>query len=386
MIGFVVDTSWDGGTPGVADNAKIWVKPLDMLKITTGFFKEDDFRGTVSTTEFSSWLLPSGGFDKDNIFTRFSATLGAHFSVTPIEGLIIQAAIGSNIIGPGGSLAPRNIDGLSLADVYKGIQVAAGYKIPDVGFVRAQFIGNNRKVLKPNLQNNATNAGQIVMEGLSTNGDADVIEAAFQFNMIENLNVDLGAKIPLKYLTDTAFEIYHAVNPYPPVLTSDGEERIVQKPYVVAVGINWAPGFLYGANLLFRLDTSLGGSVLAEDMYKLELGMVLNAWLIPSYKILDNLAVGLDIGMEYHEKDKWQQPIGRLQESRTEGSEYFDIGLGPWVELDMGSGTLKTGIMVMLPGSERDVYVADNSVGYRYQTLFSGDPVISFPLCFTYNF
>ena len=81
-IGFTADfewAEWKGGAGDlVGENAKVWVKPFDMVKLTVGKFNEDDFRGSIGTTEFTSWLVPSGGKDEDNIFSSFQASAGAH--------------------------------------------------------------------------------------------------------------------------------------------------------------------------------------------------------------------------------------------------------------------------------------------------------------------
>jgi hypothetical protein len=381
-FGFLVDTAWDGGTPRLHDNAKAWVKPFSIFKLTAGWFVEDDFRGKIGNTEFASWLLPNSGRAEDNIFSRFQATVGAHFTLTPIKGLSIEAAIGSTA---GGSRANRNLFEVTASDVYKAIHVGVGYKIPDVGFVRTQFIGNNRKQLKPNLMNNATLNGQFLMEGLARNNDADIIEIAFQYTGLDGLDVDLGTKIPLKYTTDTEFTVYPALNPNVPVLSSDNEKKSVQKPFVIAVAATYTFPMLSSLNFMVRTDLSFGGFIEEENVFLLKNGLIINAWINPSYYVTEFFRVGIDMGFEFHGEDKWQQPIGKLNLDKTNGSEYFDFGVGPWIGLQVGGGTIKTGVMMMFPGNVRYVYKENNSVGYRFETTFSGEPVISIPICFTYS-
>jgi hypothetical protein len=381
----------------VGDNAKIWFKLFDVFKLTAGWFIEEDLRGTVGVTEFASWLLPNSGKDEDAIFTRFQADLGAHFKLEPLarldsdwNGLLIEGAFGSNVAATGSTngdiRANRNIIGLDAADVYKGMQIGLGYKIPQIGFFRMQFIGNNRTKLRPDYTSRGFPNGQIVSDGLKKNGDADVIEAAFQFSLIQGLNLDAGVTIPLEYTTDTGFTEYPALNPNTAVETVDTDERTVQKPYGIALGANWTPSFLNAFNILARFDLSFNGKIEEKDHHLIKFGAGIGVWIMPSYKITQTIKAGIDFGLEIHQKDEWQQPIGRPRAEFIVGSDYTDIGFGPWIEINIGGGRVRTGPMVMLPGSERWIWVSGNSTGMEFRPAFSGDPVISFPISFTYNF
>jgi hypothetical protein len=396
-IGFLVDAYWDGGTPGVGDNAKIWVQPFGFIKLTAGWFIEDDLRGTVGNTEFVSWLLPAGGKDEDAIFTRFQARTGAHFKLEPLywldspwNALLIEGAFGSSVAPRGSNngdiRANRNLIGLDAADVYKGIQIALGYKLPHVGFTRFQFIGNKRTQLKPDYTNNGYPAGQNTFDGLSKNSDADLIEAAFQFSRINGLNVDAGVKIPLEYKTDTQFVEYPALPPNGAKETADLDERTVQRPFAVALGINWTPSFLDSLNIAVLFDISFGGRIEETGHHLTTFGANTGLWLTPSYKITQNVKAGVDFGMYIHQKDEWQQPIGRPRADILSDKDYTDIGVGVWMELALGGGRIRTGPMVMLPGAERYMWVDGASLGYEFRPAFTTEPVISLPISFTYNF
>ena len=395
-IGFHIDATWDGGIPGVEDNAKVWVRPFDFIKLTAGWFMEDDLRGTIPASEFVSWLLPNSGKDEDAYFTRFQATAGAHFKLEPLfwldspwNGLLIEGAFGSNVPPLGTTTdderAPRRIIGLKAADVYKGMQIGIGYTIPDVGFARFQFIGNKRNQLVPDYTWRSFPRGQLVWDGLSKHTDADVIEGALSFTRIDGLIVEAGGKVPQKYTTDVSFEEYPALMPNPAVPSADTEERIVQRPYSIAAGANWTPSFFDALNIIARFDYSFGGRIEEKGHHLIKFGSSMGIWILASYKILGNLKVGIDFGMEIKEDDQWQQPIGRPRLERTAGSGYNDFGIGPWVEMSFGGGRIRTGPVIMIPGSERYVWVSGNSTGYEFQQAFSGNPVISFPISFTYN-
>ncbi|HCC36881.1 MAG TPA: hypothetical protein DEQ14_04310 [Treponema sp.] len=386
-IGFIADLFWGGGVPGVGDNAKVWVRPFDFLKITAGWFNEDNLRGTVGNTEFTSWLLPKGGYDQDNIFTRFQATTGAHFSITPLEGLYIEAAFGSSAIPGSDEQSARsfsNIVNNTIEDVYKAIQVGAGYKIPEIGFARAQFVGNNRKQLRPNIYT-GIEEGTILMRGLTKNRDSDVLEAAFQYSGLDGLNVDIGGKFPFEYETDTSVLMYPALGniPQQPVVNADKETVKVQEAYSVAIGAVWTPSFLDSLSILVRADMSFGGWKEMPGVYRIELAPTYNVWVNPSYRITSFVRAGLDIGLDIKGKDQWQEPIGRPRENRTVGSDHTDFGIGAWVELQVGGGTVKTGVLAMIPGNERWEYHAD--LADKWKQVYSGDPIITIPISFTYS-
>jgi hypothetical protein len=438
-IGFNIDFDFgvevnSGSVAIIGDNAKAWVKPLglalperfNMIKLTAGFFKEDDFRGRIAPSEFGSWLLYNGAKNEDNIFSRFDASAGAHFKLEPLmwmesswDGLIIEGAFGSNTpLAPSNKIraiynllnnednntlgktypsseaedtGPRTV---SVADVYKAMQIALGYRIPDVGLARMQFIGNNRDVFRWGEAGNIANIVDIqrqLMIGLNkTIPDADVIEAAFLYDGIEGLVIDIGAKIPLEYKTKTEFTIYPRVigsddRSYDPIENLNKEEAAVQRPYVFALGARWIPSFLNALNVTVRADLSLGGYIKKPGQLEVTNGMTLNAWLMPSYRVATNIILGIDMGIDLHGEDTLKEAGKPEIPARTEVSKYTDFGVGPWFELNVGGGRVRTGIIIMIPERARYVY-NENSLTYRNSPILTGDPVISVPISFTYSF
>lgn len=418
--------------PIIGDNAKAWVRPLgailpakfDMLKLTAGFFKEEEFRGKVGASEFASWLVYDGSKDEDNIFQRFDANAGAHFKLEPLKwwdspwnGLNIQGAFGSNVLGSlGNSLrATKNLlnnednnfvvtpydednpqyDGdrkVKAADVFRAMQVALGYRIPDVGLARIQFIGNNRKVLRWGNSNVSTDEPKELVTGLRTNKDADIIEAAFLYDGLDGLTIDFGVKLPLEYTTEMELTVYEQV------IGSDGQiyelpnmgndlhkEYMVQQPYSAAVGVSWTPSFSDSLNITSRVDISFGGLKESEsDAVSLKEGFILNVWFMPSYQIIRNFKAGVDAGIYIHGEDSLTINKKPVIKAWTEVSEYIDFGFGPWFELGVMGGRVRIGVMVMLPGKAR--YRSTSSNIYPYVPILTGDPVVSVPISFTYSF
>jgi hypothetical protein len=414
-------------TAGIGDNAKVWVQPFKPFALTAGFFKEEALRGKIGASEFNAWILPNGGKGEDNIFQRFDSYAGAHFKIAPfvtfdnlpwLQGLSIQGAFGSNAPGtPGSNIrAILNLftnednnalstkydetyseyDGertMSALDVFKAMQIAMAWKIPDIGLARIQFIGNDRAAYRwGEIRNSAgiVNVEKKLTIGMNTNRDYDVLQGAFLFNMIEGLTVDMGLMIPFKYTTSSeSLEVYPRVvgsdgKAYEPITNQNKNEYEIQAPYIIAAAASWSPFFLKDLNLTARIDASFGGKKESPDNKTVETGAGLNIWIMPSYT-LGVWKIGLDVGIETHKKDVlWQKGINP-NKAITDVSEYTDFGFAVWGELGFRGGRLRTGCSVMFPGSERYSFNA-GSATYKYSPKYSGDPVVSVPISFTYSF
>jgi hypothetical protein len=431
QIGFRIDLAYGNGEAGIGDNAKVWVKPFEIFTLTSGFFKEEELRGKIGASEFAAWILPNSGKNEDNIFQRFDAFAGAHFKLEPLKwldtrwnGLTIQGAFGSNAPGaPGNNVrailnlfnnednntlpykydeSDEHYNGdrkMSALDVFKAIQIAASYDIPDIGLFRAQFIGNNRNVYRWTSEEAGFPSRETrLVTGMNTNRDADIIEAAFCFSRIEGLVLDAGTKIPMKYTTrdstlilypqviDTTGQVHTEIN------NGNGDNVTIQQPYVIALGASWTPEFFDNLNIKARADMFFGekitiSSVLDNsDSVKITKGLGLSAWLMPSYRILNNFTFGLDFGMESHAEDTvWLNGIGNAPKTQTKPSRYFDIGGGLWGELNLGGGNrVRVGFVMMVPGTVR--YRNNQSHPLvKYSPQFRAKPVFSIPISFTYS-
>jgi hypothetical protein len=431
----------------VGDNAKAWVYPFglllperfNMLKLTAGWFKEGELRGRIGGTEFGSWTLPNGGKDEDNIFSRFDFPAGAHFRLEPLKwldskwnGLTFQGAFGSNALGntPGNGLRailnlynnedndlygtnyqyydnPANVgyDGSrtkSAGDVFRAGQYAIGYKIPDIGLARFQFIGNNREVVRwKSYANSSGIPGQeqtALIAGMQARR-ADVVEFAFLFqpeftDVLKGFRLDAGVKLPLEYTTNLHFEVYPYVfngMSHGPLVSDDGNYAIdytVQLPKTVAVGLSWTPSFFNAFTVAGRIDVSFGGTIECHDPtvgVKVENGAIINCWISPSYRIINNLTAGLDFGLDMHSRDVVFEHNVPVDSRWTDPSEYTDMGLAPWIELGVGGGRVKIGVVVMFPGSPRYKNYKSGAVDLS-NPRFKGNPVVSFPVSITYSF
>jgi hypothetical protein len=396
-IGMVGDVNFNqNGTPGIGANANIWVAPFNWVNLVLGKFEVDDFRGQVGTSDFGSWILPEGSKDEDAIFNRFKSDVGAYIMIKPLFWLesewadfIIAGAVGSNL---GGERAFNNIMGWSAEDVYLAGQGAIGYRIPKIGFARFQFIGNNREVYLENYPSTGENGKYRLMSGLSTNKDSDIINAAFLYDGIHNLKIDAGVTIPLKYTTDLPDYVYYHSNfttlPYQTGSLAGTDNLEIQQPYLVSLGTSYTWNDL---NVLLRGDFSFGGKYNHEGVRTITIGSGLGLVASASYGFLGRFRAGLDLGFNYHQIDAIEvngktELIGERKNDQ-ETSERQDFGFMPWFSINLGGGSIKTGVAVMMPSSPRYSYDPNHSArsdGWR-QT-HSGEPLISIPISLTYYF
>jgi len=169
-VGVQADINVDGGSLNMGDNQYIWVKPMDMLKISLGNMYDDTLRGNAAFGSFD-WLRPvvGAGEGEDVTFSRIGMNRGGQnfeVAIQPMDAF--YAAVYLANVGSGFN-SPNLAENLT-----KNMQIAAGYTIEGTGQIRAQFLQAG------------TNAE-----------DTGVVEVAFKLTMIENLYADFGFAMPL---------------------------------------------------------------------------------------------------------------------------------------------------------------------------------------------
>ena len=164
----------DGETIGLGDQALVWVKPVDMLKISFGKFDNHDGRLNECFGDWDTWRMANvtvgegiGGVDNQN-------GTGARFTLTPIEGLILDYQtnfIRKEADGKRGNAHAHKV-------LWEGSSIMVGYKA-DFGFIRAIVNGQE--------------AAQ------NSSGDSTPwakISVAADITAVENMAFKLGATIP----------------------------------------------------------------------------------------------------------------------------------------------------------------------------------------------
>jgi hypothetical protein len=194
--GFLINYFSNGNSLNTGDNASVWLKLNDYITLRGGKTQGDVLRGKIDDSDVLNALpglqilgkepatakdddphddysetLAVGATGKDDIFKRFYPSLGLIVEVTPMEGVYLAAALDT----PGAS-----VNGTLTEDSFKSIQVGAGYTIPNIGLIRAQYIGN-------------VDEKAYVSTGI-TYDLPKYFQVAFAYTGMENLLVDAGLK------------------------------------------------------------------------------------------------------------------------------------------------------------------------------------------------
>ncbi|GHT52829.1 hypothetical protein FACS1894106_2380 [Spirochaetia bacterium] len=360
----------NGGYLGFGDNiADVWVKPFgEILKITIGKYLVDDLRGKVGGA--SSTYAVGGNFghmgagdDEDRIFSRFKqGAAGVHFGIYPVDGLIIGVSFGSS--GKyNGSAATEDVyldkDGKPVytsaaGSIYGALQVGAGYKIPNIGFARVQFIGGNPNDLGKGTSfdfdgdgtDDYTSPSYSYPDYVTGNG---TIEAAFQLTAVQGLNLDVGFGFPL------------------PI--TDVNDNVKQNPLDLTIGANYSTGNL---GILGRVQVTFGGSSTPDGGKTTTTGLGLQIGVEPTYKIDGIGTLGIELGFGLKGEDAYDGT--GLKNNRT------SLGLGAFWRAPLAGATFQVGVAAALPlsGGDADDWKDDDAK--KYDTIFTIPIVLTYSL------
>lgn len=175
-MGMHIDINVNGGSAwGIGDQAKIWSKPFDMVKVQLGYIYDDTFRGNAGTFGAWNWLRYNGMSGEGDIFKRVGEGGEVNFEViiTPVDALYIFAAFGGN----GNNMQAASV---LAEDAVKNGQYGFGYTIENMGVLRFQYVGQ------------------------AAVNECQNINAAFKLTAVPNLTVDVGADVP----TDSTVALY----------------------------------------------------------------------------------------------------------------------------------------------------------------------------------
>ena len=217
----------------IGDNAYMWVKPWDWLRVSAGKMGDNDtgLRGDFAYGSWQ-WVRPGNWIRGDEGLT-FSdiGGIGARVELFPVEGLKIVGFI------------PYPASAEKAYKVYEGTAIAAAYEIDGIGRIKAQWLG---KFAKNENKDKYT-------------GD---IEVAFDLTAVENLCLTVGAKIGIMdsdYSVDGSKATYKLKDPTSasdfPAYEVDEKpgERSLAERAVVALGVSY--------NVLENFKISVSGGV-----------------------------------------------------------------------------------------------------------------------------
>ena len=158
------------------DRAVLWVKPVDMVKISVGKYDSPDngLRGDFCYGSWN-WLRPyNWSYDGEGLTFDGIWRKGMMIEADPIEGLHAFVVI---------PMEDANADSYykKAEDTYRNVQIGFGYAIDGVGKLKAQYIGDD----------SYTTDAEGDRDETKTTGQIGV---AFDLNAVENLYVTVGAR------------------------------------------------------------------------------------------------------------------------------------------------------------------------------------------------
>ena len=178
---------------GQGDDAYLWVKPVDTVKVSVGKFdsptnglRGDFCYGSWNWLRPFNWVREGEGLTFDGIWRS-----GLMVEADPMDGLHAFAVI------------PMSSSYKSAEETYRNIQVGFGYTIEGVGKLKAQFIGDYGYTTKKKTDgyelDKYTSTGVLTKEKeVAYDKDQDKttgqIGVAFDITAIENLYVTVGAR------------------------------------------------------------------------------------------------------------------------------------------------------------------------------------------------
>ena len=378
-IGFMVHVNAESTTGvGYGDNgAQIWVKPFgnNWLKaVISNKMIDDTLRGKVGTDAGglesfvlgSSMMKVQNGMDPglDSIFYRFAGGAGSNMSTanssntsTPIS----PQSLLPNVI----FLSTSPINGLFVGLMLQGMfpdtdlkktwrlmQLGAGYEIPKVGHLRAQYIGGFTGKEKQGEDFNLT--------------DAAHFEVAFAYTAMQNLLIDVGVKLwmPLENLMGQS--VYNGVD--------------------VAMGAKYSTGgFNFSAiGEVFSIGSYTGNQMHTPDSDKGANGLHFTFGLVPAWDFTFG-TLGLCV-------------ISQTQMANTDStgaqdraSAWARFGTGVWYRRVLDRGSIVIGVTYAFPqigyGNPPSTMGPDGRpVVTPPETGFTGRGILTIPIIVDYWF
>ena len=309
------------GSWGLDDNLMVWWKPVPAFELDVGKFVNDPLRGKIGDNWLKGFTLSSYG--NDDIFFRFRSQ-GANIGSTGDTGVLALVNYEGFIAGvlfP--SLKPwdrvgmdeyASVGGLNaekertyvihtngeddFGHVYERAQIGVGYNIPDIGLARIQFVGANSRVVDGfDIDDTLDPIWEITLGRFQI--FTPRLEVAFALTAVDNLTLDIGAKIPFALQGKNIKTWDPSDRKWTKDANKDREDKY-QLPYQVGVGAQYVIDDL---TLVGRIDAKFGGSYDPgiDGVEPLKFAPEVNFHIWPKYN-LGFMSVGLDFGLGWYGK------------------------------------------------------------------------------------
>lgn len=248
-VGFAVDMHANGSGISLGDNALIWVKPIEQIKIVAGKKDQNELRGDAA---FGLWNWDRiGAVDKMGLegwtFPDVFDENGVAVVAYPIDGLTVGAGIPLSLNGTGATLENTYAHGANYA---------AAYAIDGVGTIKAAYM---------------TKATAKDKDGKDK--DYGVIAAAFDLTMVDGLYASVGAQIPTAHVFTTYDPLGLNLEDAPTVVNAYARYSLDALAVHLAVGTKLNTFDTNKDKREDRFDGNLGFAIGAGADYSLDNGI-----------------------------------------------------------------------------------------------------------------
>ncbi|MBB5226279.1 outer membrane beta-barrel protein [Treponema ruminis] len=115
------------------DEANLWIKPLDIVKVSYGKYDNNTLRGDLCYGSWN-WLRPTSSWiaEDEGLLMSGNGATGLMAEITPMENLYIQA------------LVPITTTQTKADETYKNLRGGFAYTIPGTAKIKAQYIGKGK--------------------------------------------------------------------------------------------------------------------------------------------------------------------------------------------------------------------------------------------------
>lgn len=252
-VGFAVDMFANGANGiDLGDNALIWVKPIEQIKIVAGKKDQNELRGDAA---FGLWnwdrigaagAMGLEGWTFPDVFDGNGVAVVAY----PVDGLTVGAGIPLSLNGTGATLENTYAHGANYA---------AAYAIDGIGTVKAAYM---------------TKAKAKDKDGKDK--DYGVIAAAFDLTIVDGLYASVGAQIPTAHVFFEPKSLDDKLKDEPTVVNAYARYSLDALAVHLAVGtklntfdvkkamkgddaaLDGQVGFAIGAGADYSLDNGIG--------------------------------------------------------------------------------------------------------------------------------
>jgi len=154
------------------DEANLWVKPIDIVKVSYGKYDNNTLRGDFCYGSWN-WLRPTSSWiaEDEGLLMSGNGGTGLMAEITPMEELYVQAML------------PITTEQEKAGDTYKKLRGGFAYTVPGLAKVKGQYIGK----------------GEASDDDAGTDGNSNCdIEAEVDILAVEGLYAGVGFRYDVR--------------------------------------------------------------------------------------------------------------------------------------------------------------------------------------------